>query len=388
LPERIQSCAPAFLLKKGSNPMGAKSKKLGAVTDGMGFLTPQSEERIHRFCTIATFLLVALILFCPLVMNVYADNPIGTAISSIKDSLSGNLDNLPRSMGKMIVTPITNDVVAQMDPAATGPVAVLFHWMTVDSKNSGDYWTNLYGEANAANAVVLDNAASVVELLGFAWMIVIAMGHLFSNLEKGMEAQEAVYRVLIEICIAGAFILNFDKFISLVIQIGQSLVSAFSLNNQVDTDDILDAYMQDMTGKAGDGMLDNLDIFWWIKAFGALVFPYIITMVTKVCAFGVMIETALELFVRRFLAPLALADIFQEGLRSPGMRFIKKIFGLFVKLAAVLVIASLISVLTIAMGTDISGHSTTYTVQLLAVNSFAVIAMLKCGAIADDVVGA
>lgn len=367
--------------------MGAKSKKLG---DSMGFLTPQSEERIHRFCTIAAFLLVALILFCPLAANVYADG-------DIKDSLNGHLDDLPRAMGKMIITPITNDVVAQMDPVATGPIAVLFHWMipvdsrgkmTVDS-GEGNYWTKLYGGANAANAVVLDNAASVVKLLGFAWMIVIAMGHLFSNLEKGMEAQEAVYRVLIEICIAGAFILNFDKFISLVIQIGQSLVSAFSLNNKIDTDDVLDAYMNDMTGHTGDSLIDSFDIFWWVKAFLALAFAFLFTLATKICAFGIMIETALELFVRRFLAPLALADIFQEGLRSPGMRFIKKIFALFVKLAAVLVIASLISVLSIAMmGTDIDGHGISYTVQLLAINAFAVLAMFKCGAIADDVVGA
>ena len=69
------------------------------------------------------------------------------------------------------------------------------------------------------------------------------------------------------------------------------------------------------------------------------------------------------------------------------MRFVKKIFALFIKMTAVMVIATLLSILTISTD-QISGNGISYTIELLAVKATAVAAMYKCGPIADEVVGA
>ena len=121
--------------------------------------------------------------------------------------------------------------------------------------------------------------------MGFAWMVVIAMGHLFTNLEKGMEAQEAVYRILIEICIAGAVILNFGYIISLVIQIGQSLLTSFIITNDTDLSSTVDAYMTEMTGSTGNGFMS---IFTWFKSVLVLSVPLIATAVIKLLIYGIL----------------------------------------------------------------------------------------------------
>lgn len=355
-----------------------KVKRLAVQTDKNSRMlaSPETEEKIHRFCVIAAFFLTMLILIYPMLIST-------VSAESLINSIGGKLSKVPNAMAEMIVTPITDRLVEQIKPDATGPIAKMYNWMTTDNATGNSYWTGIFGEDNANNSVI-QAVEATMKTVGMGWMLVIAMGHLFSNLEKGMEAQEATYRILIEICIAGVIILNLDKLISLVVQVGQVLVASFDYSgSDSDKEALVDAYLEDMVGKSSGGFI------WWVKSVAWLVLPWFLTWVVTIIAYVIMIEVAVELFVRRLLCPLAVADIYQEGLRSPGARFIKKIFALFIKLVAVLLIAALVTALMTQVNNDnVEGNGIAYTLELLALNTVAVISMFKVGSIADEVVGA
>ena len=58
------------------------------------------------------------------------------------------------------------------------------------------------------------------------------------------------------------------------------------------------------------------------------ILPWIICMIAQLVVQFVLITRVLELTVRMIFAPIALADVYREGTRSPGIIYIKKILAL------------------------------------------------------------
>ena len=76
-----------------------------------------------------------------------------------------------------------------------------------------------------------------------------------------------------------------------------------------------------------------------------LILPFVLSFVTQVVAVVMYLTICLEIFLTRFFVPFAVTDIYQEGLRSPGFRYLKKFFGRYLRLATIFIILRVADIL-------------------------------------------
>lgn len=119
------------------------------------------------------------------------------------------------------------------------------------------------------------------------------------------------------------------------------------------------------------------------------IIPYILSFGTKIIVIFIGISRLVELTVRVIFAPFAVADVYQKGSNSGGMRYLRKIFALILQFAAIVGIyiacASIISSLNISSnGADMyetltgsteesvytyAGYSSTVTITSISKNA-------------------
>lgn len=169
------------------------------------------------------------------------------------------------------------------------------------------------------------------------WVIGVAMLHFFQNVERGRDEWESVCQVLVEIAITGIFIINLGLLLDIIIQLGTqfiTMVTAADITFGVDEDKVNKVLIALTGDKQGTAL-------WHQEAIAILNFPY--TMNGIVCIIGIMmmLQIQIDLSIRILCAPLAVADIYQEGLRSPGARYLKKLFVISIKAALACIIAAI-----------------------------------------------
>ena len=99
----------------------------------------------------------------------------------------------------------------------------------------------------------------------------------------------------------------------------------------------------------------------------------------------------IEIGIRRAFMPMAVAEVYQDGLRSPSARYIKKYFSCFLKLAIIIVINALVGTIVSAntnfdgsAGPDVALGQTT----MLVVLSLTTVGMMfRASEFANDIVG-
>ena len=102
----------------------------------------------------------------------------------------------------------------------------------------------------------------------------------------------------------------------------------------------------------------------------------------------------IELGVRKAFAPFAIIDIYSEGMRSPGMRYLKRYLATFLKIAVCLLVCYLgIELMGISAEDNIAsfdslGDCLQYIFRIIAINFTVLGVMAKAGEYANDVVGA
>lgn len=109
-----------------------------------------------------------------------------------------------------------------------------------------------------------------------------------------------------------------------------------------------------------------------------------------------LIGTAIfEIWIMKMFAPLAVASIAIDGIRSPGVRFIKRYFAAFLKIAIYFIIAAIGAELThLYYGLVVNSHATEMTPGLainitfmLLSNAMAAMAMMQSSGLSNEIVG-
>ncbi len=109
----------------------------------------------------------------------------------------------------------------------------------------------------------------------------------------------------------------------------------------------------------------------------------------QIAAKFLALQILIEIGLRRFFAPLAVADVYAEGLRSPGVRYFKKYLAVFLKLAVALLACKIGTKLTEMIPTvDSVADGFSFVFDVLVINFTVIGMMFKGGEIANDVMGA
>lgn len=224
-----------------------------------------------------------------------------------------------------------------------------------------------------------------IKVIGAMMVIILALSRMLTNIEREEDKLQCIFRALLEIGIGGIIITNLGELMSGIMVLGESVMDNAASLLPTDSATSVDAAKQllrTMTGK------DHGSFAWEIYAFAMLAFPWICSLLLSVAAQFLMYQLFFEIGLRRAFAPIAIADVYHEGLRSPGVRYFKRFFAVFIKIAACYLTAFLCQSLTAASGSyaDTSG-AIKYIFEIIAINFTCIGVMMKAGEIANDVVG-
>lgn len=236
----------------------------------------------------------------------------------------------------------------------------------------------------------------ILAALGMSVAVLLAFYKMFVSLEKGQDALETTLRLLFEVTVVLLIIVNIGPIIQLITDIGDLIASSVT----PDKPDKLDLGVQILQGM-GIKPKQHGDTYYvgglnWFKAVAILLVPWVLSFLVTIGGYFVVFTILFELMLRRLFTPFAIADIYGEGLRSPGMRYLKKYLAIFLKIAVVLATCYLIGICQTIVVPDTTKTKVLddlksvigFILMVLAINFSGIGIMLKGGEIANDIAGA
>lgn len=247
--------------------------------------------------------------------------------------------------------------------------------------------TEIFNTVTAGNTV--SKVITAIKGLAGLLIIIIATTRLIENIDKGNEVVEAVLKTFVEIGVAGIFVINLDTFVGYLTELGQAIFNDISaaLPPEAVADKLADSSLEDVVGEKS-----GLGIVWWLKAVTTLLLPYVACIVLEVMASFVSYSIILEIGIRKAFTPIAVVDIYGEGLRSPGARYLKKYLGALLKLSVTFAICMLGVEVTNKLFNDFTiGTSLSDIIsgifKIVAVNATVIGLMFKAGEYTNDIMG-
>ena len=236
-------------------------------------------------------------------------------------------------------------------------------------------------------AISVSAVTTVTKIIGAFFVLIIAFSRMINNVSQGQDSTEMLMKAITEFAIAGIIIVNCDEIAKVIMNLGSAITREVG------------KAVQTAGAAGGDGSSVSPAIqlirsvikkdsynggkVGWTDGFKCaiqLLLPWAITYLVKIaCAFAI-ISVLLEITIRRIFLPMSIADIYQEGLRSPGARYLKRFFGAFLKLALFIVIS-------VAGGYIILAGDAKILV-VIAVNFSMIGLFFKAGEFTNDIVGA
>lgn len=216
-------------------------------------------------------------------------------------------------------------------------------------------------------------------------VLIISFTRYFQQLDKGADPKESLYKTLSSVFMIGIIVVNIDIFLGYVVQLGEWFIAQLTTNVIPPGNAIT---LEKITGKSSGGAL------WWMESVMILIIPWILSLLMSVVAQFIAFSILIELGIRKAFAPFAIVDIYSEGMRSPGMRYLKRYLATFLKIAVCLLVCYLgvelmeISAKNNIVNFDSLGDCLQYIFRIIAINFTVLGVMAKAGEYANDVVGA
>lgn len=221
----------------------------------------------------------------------------------------------------------------------------------------------------------------------------IALSHFVTNIDRGQDPVQCVFKILIEIGVTGVFLINLNQILELLCSLGIALCndvgSPSSAANSISKENA-EVLLEALTGQ------NSGKVTWQMMAGLTLLLPAALSMVATVLMYVTLFSIILEINIRRLFAPLAVVDIYGEGWRSMGARYLKKFFGCYLKIiimivtfniGSTLMINLLDSVFASMLEQDAAGFTGAFMLCVGISISTAIFA-LRSGEIVNDIVGA
>lgn len=192
------------------------------------------------------------------------------------------------------------------------------------------------------------------------------------------QTPETIFKTLVKVVIAVELVIHgFDLFVTLR-QVGDaltgSLVGIMSVSGG-------GASVADQIVPQGEKWYTYLGI--WIE----LTLPFICSKIISVGINVTCYARLIELSIRTIFAPIAITNVFHDGLRSPGVRYIKKYIAVCLQSAVIICILALASLISLSAIQGNPGDDN-FVWATLAINFSALIAILKSQSVANDIAGA
>ena len=212
---------------------------------------------------------------------------------------------------------------------------------------------------------------------------IICIYRMFEALNKGMDTLQCIEKMLIDICLSFILVSYIPEVLGFVVEIGSDFIGQLTLGDAEGFEGIT---CKDICGTNNPGILKM------IKCVAILFLPWAASLIMTVAAKFISYSMLLEIGIRRAFAPIACVDMIGEGLRSPGVRYLKRYFGVFIKICICLVICILVQqceevILSDENKLNTLGKIFDYIFTIIAINFTAIGMMFKAGEYSNDVLG-
>ncbi len=235
---------------------------------------------------------------------------------------------------------------------------------------------------------VFKTAFNSLKLIGGAFAFIIFGINLFKDMEREQNPIEAIWRGLIELFMVLLVIINLTDILDFFTMFGKETISVFGSTAE---DKDLTGKIEDILKKLSYNDKSSGGLSWNFYVSMQLMLPWALSQIVTISAKFAVMQVAIDIFIRKLFTPLAIADIYKEGLRSPGVRWLKRYLGAYLKAAVCAAVAVLVSTFAKDILTVEATSAKTVLdslITIIAVNFTAIGVMLKAGEYTNDMVGA
>ena len=245
---------------------------------------------------------------------------------------------------------------------------------------------------------------TVFKVLGFLWCMAITAAQLFTLIDKGQDPFEGVMKTLAYMAIAGIFVLKLDDIMAWIIELGTFIIEQVAPSETSTAGIDWSTFDTTVNGKTLTreqwflnvilNQYEGSTFIFTAKGIAVLLIPWLLSKAIGVAGAFIGLQTLIDIGLRRLLAPLAVADVYQEGFKGPGIRYLKKFYASFLTIAIILIISNISATLITVMAesidtTGVTGFSKgfSFVFSILTVNFTAIGSMFKANSWANDVTG-
>lgn len=234
---------------------------------------------------------------------------------------------------------------------------------------------------------LIGHAYNIAAVAGGFLCIIYGYMHMLTDESRGMDHKEALTKAIKQLFLVAIFLMLLPTVLNTLAKIGFYFIegiASYTIDSEAPT--TLSLAMLDANADASGFMA----FFSFIGCFLTLAIPYLASWVMTAAAHFIVFSLLIEIAIRRVFAPVAMANVYGEGLRSPGMRYMMRYVACFLKIAIALFVAMLnpmlLSAIAATPGSDVGGIMG-YLVCVVACN-FTVLGMSqKLGEYANDIAG-
>lgn len=201
---------------------------------------------------------------------------------------------------------------------------------------------------NLDSQAFVTGAKAAIRAIAMLLIVYHMLVTLMKELERGEMTTESWLRILIAFVIPCVMIIEYDKMINVFSKTGTWMQEIMNNNTTFSIDVVNEKTGIEPPGSPGLGQLGAYvhDLFNYLKGYimGILLFiGYGLVTINIILTImsGVM-SNFIEIVLRHLFMPFAFANISHEGVRSAGVRYIKKYLGCYIKIGSIMLAVSAI----------------------------------------------
>nr|WP_297765585.1 hypothetical protein [uncultured Butyrivibrio sp.] len=277
--------------------------------------------------------------------------------------------------------------MAMLDQIMKGPLSMILETIIKGEGQFGGLWNIATGDIPEG---VLSTAYQGMKVIGAIYVIIVCTSNAFKEIENEVNPMEAMSKAAVEFFITALIIINATEIVDTICSLGTAAIEYFG-SETIEESLLEDGVKTDVLKALDPGGSSSGGIFWSLGIRTQLLLPWALSFLVSIGGKFVIIQIALEIFIRKFFTPIAIGDVYKEGLRSPGVRWLKRILGAYLKAAVCVAVSLLISsyVTTSLIGhTGSVGDIMETLIGTIAVNLTSIAIMMKAGEYTNDIVGA
>lgn len=191
--------------------------------------------------------------------------------------------------------------------------------------------TQFYDTSNSIGSTIM----TVFKGLGGALLLINAVVLGFKEFSKDRVNLDIYFKIVLKFLIGLVVVLLVDDIVAAIETSGYSIATGIqeTMSTAVSYDP---SQIKDIEGTTQEEFV--LGIWQSMTAISNMLIPCLIiellNVFVKIVSYGIFFE----IVMRRAFMPLALADIFTEGPRSPGMLFLKRYLALYFRMGLVFIV--------------------------------------------------